>query len=75
MHKWIMSPIDTGHQQKRKVADIGVPEDWLDIARDLFFCRILSEDPYPVDVDKLSEESSKEAHEILSAAIMQFDVS
>jgi len=75
MQKWNMSPINTGRQQKRKVADIGVPEDWWDIARDLFFCRIFSEDPYPVDVDKLSEESYKEAHEILSVAIKEFDVS
>jgi hypothetical protein len=75
MQKWNTSPIDTGRRQKRKVGDIGVPKDWLDIARDLFFCRILSEDPYPVDVDKLSEESYKEAHEILSAAIKEFDVS
>ena len=52
-----------------------MPKDWWDIARDLFFCRILSEDPYPVDVDKLSEESYKEAHEILSTAIKEFDVS
>jgi hypothetical protein len=69
------SPIDTGRRQKRKVGDIGVPKDWWDIPRDLFFCRILSEDPYPVDVDKLSEESYKEAHEILSTAIKEFDVS
>jgi hypothetical protein len=57
------------------VGDIGVPNDSWDIAQDVFFCRILSEDPYPVDVDKLSEESYKEAHEILSAAIKEFDVS
>jgi hypothetical protein len=75
MQKRNMSPIDTGHWQKRKVGDIGVPKDWWDIARDLFFCRILSEDSYPVDVDKLSEESYKEAHEIQSAAIKEFDVS
>jgi hypothetical protein len=75
MQKRNTSPIDTGRRQKRKVGDIGVPKDWWDIARDLFFCRILSEDPYPVDVDKLSEESYKEAHEILSTAIQEFDVS
>jgi hypothetical protein len=75
MQKQNRSPIDTGRQQQRKVGDIGVPKDWWDIARDLFLCRILSEDPYPVDVDKLSEESYKEAHEILSTAIKEFDVS
>jgi hypothetical protein len=75
MQKRNRSPIDTRRRQKRKVGDIGVPKDWWDIARDLFFCRILSEDPYPVDVDKLSEESYKEAHEILSTAIKEFDVS
>jgi len=57
------------------LGDIGVPKDWWDIAQDLFFCRIFSKDPYPVDVDKLSEESYKEAHEILSMAIKEFDVS
>jgi hypothetical protein len=75
MQKRNTSPIDTGRRPKRKVGDIGVPKDWWDIARDLYFCRILSEDPYPVDVDKLSEESYKEAHEILSSAIKEFDVS
>jgi hypothetical protein len=59
----------------RKVGYIGVAKDWWDIARDLFFCRILSGDLYPVDVDKLSEESYKEAHGILSTAIKEFDVS
>jgi hypothetical protein len=75
MQKRNRSPIDTGHRQKRKVGDIGVSKDWWDIAREMFFCRILSEDPYPVDVDKLSEESYKEAQEILSMAIKGFDVS
>ena len=75
MQKRNRSPINSGRWQKRKVGDIGVPKDWWDIAQDLFFCRILSEDPYPVDVDKLSEESYKEVHEILSAAIKEFDVS
>jgi hypothetical protein len=75
MQKQNRSPIDTGRWQKRKVGDIGVPKGWWDIARDLFFCRILSEDPYPVDVNKLSGESYKEAHEILSTAIKEFDVS
>jgi len=58
-----------------KVGDVVVPNDWWDMARDLFFYRILSEDPYPVDVDKLSEESYKEAHKILSTAIKEFDLS
>jgi hypothetical protein len=75
MQKWNKSPIDTGHRQKREVGDIAVAEDWWDIARDLFFCRIFSEDPYPVDVDKLSEESYKEVHKIPSTAIKEFDVS
>jgi hypothetical protein len=57
------------------VGDIWVPKEWLDIALDRLFCRILSEDPYPVNVDKLSEESYKEAHEILITAIKEFDVS
>jgi hypothetical protein len=70
-----MSPIGTGRQQKRKVGDIEVRNDWWDIAQDQFCCRILSKDPYPVDVDKLSEESYKEAHDILSVAIKEFDVS
>jgi hypothetical protein len=75
MQKRNTSPIDTGRRQKRKVGDIAVPNVWWDIARARFFCRILSEDPYPVDVDKLSEESDKEPHEILSAAIKEFEVS
>jgi hypothetical protein len=75
MQKRNRSPLDTGHRQKRMVGDIGVSKDWWDIARELFFCTILSEDPYPVDVDKLSEESYKEADEILSTAIKKFDVS
>jgi len=75
MQKRNKSPIDTGRRQKRKVGGIGVPNNWWDITRDLFFCRILSQDPYPVDVDKLSEESYKEVHEILSMAIKEFDVS
>jgi hypothetical protein len=70
-----MCPIDTGHKQKPTVGEIEVAKDWWDIVRDQFFCRILTEEPYPVDVDKLSEESYKEAHEILSAAITEFDVS
>jgi hypothetical protein len=75
MEKQNTSPIDTGRRQKRMVGDVGVPKDWWDIARDLFFCRILREVPYPVDVDKLSEESYKEAHDILSTAIKEFDPS
>jgi hypothetical protein len=75
MQKRNMSPIDTCRRQMRKVGDIGVPKDWWDIARDLFVCRILTKDPYAVDVDTLSQESYKEAHDILSAAIKEFDVS
>jgi hypothetical protein len=75
MQKWNRSPIDTGRWQKRKVSAIWVQKDWWDIVQDLFFSRTLSEDHYPVDVDKLSEESYKEAHEILSTAIKEFDVS
>jgi len=75
MQKRNRSPIDTGHRQKRKVGDIVVPKGWWDIARHLFFCRILCEDPYPVHVDKLSGDSNKEAHEILSTAIKVFDIS
>jgi len=69
------TPIVTGRWQKRKVGGIEIQNDWWDIARDLSFCIILGEDPYPVEVDKLSEESYKEAHEILSMAIKEFDVS
>jgi hypothetical protein len=75
MQKQNRSPIDTGCRQHRKVGDIGVPKDWCDIAQDQFFCRILSEGPNPVNADKLSEESYKEAHDILSMAIKQFDIS
>jgi len=75
MQKRNRSPSNTDRRQKRKVGDIVVPKDWWDIAQDLFFGRILSEDPYPVDVDKLSEESYKEAQHILSMAIKEFDVS
>jgi hypothetical protein len=75
MQKRNRSPIDTCHRQKRKVGNIGVSKDWWEIARDLFFCRILSDEPYPVNVDKLSEETYKEAHEIQSTAIKVFDVS
>jgi hypothetical protein len=73
MQKQNRSPIDAGRRQKRQVGDIGVPKDWWDTARDLFFGRILSEDSYPVYVNKLSEESYLEAHEILSMAIKEFD--
>jgi hypothetical protein len=52
-----------------------VPKDCSDIASDLFICTILSEDPYPLNIDKLSKESYKEAHELLSTAIKEFDVS
>jgi hypothetical protein len=75
MQKRHRFPIDTGRRQKGKLGDIGVPIDWWDIAGDLFFCRILREDPYPVNVDKLSEKSNKEAHEILRMGIKEFDVS
>jgi len=74
MQKWNRSPIDTGRRQKHEVGDIGVLTDLCDSAQDLFFCTILSEDPYPVDVDKLSKEFYKEAYEILSTAIKEFDV-
>jgi len=75
MQKWNLSPIDTGRQQKHMVGDIGVPTGWEDIAQDLFFCTIQSEDPYPDDVDKLSEESYEEVHDILSLVIKEFDIS
>jgi len=75
MQKRNWSLIDTGRRQKCMVGDIGVPKDVWDIAWDLVFCRILSKDPYTVDVDTLSEESYKEAHEILSTEIKEFDVS
>jgi len=75
MHKRNRSPIDTGLQQNRKVGDIRVPKDWCDIARDPFFCSVFSDDPYSVDVNKLSEKSCKEAYEILSMAMKEFDVS
>jgi len=74
MHKWNGSPIDTGHGQTPRVGDIMVPKDLWDIARDLFCCRILSEDPYAVHVGELSKESYKEAHKILSTAIKEFEV-
>jgi hypothetical protein len=73
--KWNRYSIDTGRRQKRKVVDIRVRNDWWDIAQDVFFCRILKEDPYPVDVDKVSEDSYKEAYEILSMAVWESDVS
>jgi hypothetical protein len=75
MQKRICSPTDTGHLQQRKVGAIGVRNDWWDIARDLLFCRILGEDHDPVDVDKVSEDSYKEVHDILSMAIKEFDFS
>ena len=75
MQKRNMSPFDTRRRQKRKVGDIGVSKDWWDITWDLFFGRSLSKAPCPVDVDNLSKESYKEAHEILSAAIKEFDIS
>jgi len=75
MQKWYMSPIDTGRWQKCKVGDIWVPKDWWNIAQDLLVCRILSNDPYAVDVYELSTESYKEADELLSVAIKEFDVS
>jgi len=75
MQKQNMSPIDTGRWQKHKVGNIGVPKDCWDIAWDPFFCRIHCAKLYPVKVDKLSKESYNEAYEILSAAIMVFDVS
>jgi len=62
MQKRNRSPIDAGHQQKHKVGDIAVPKDWWDFAWDVLICRIVNEDPDPVDVDKLSDESYKETH-------------
>jgi len=75
MQKRNRFPIDIGRKQKYKVDDIGVPNNWWDVAWYLFFCRILSDDLHPVDVDKLSEEGYNEAHEILSMAIKEFDIS
>jgi hypothetical protein len=57
------------------VGDIGEPKDWCDITQDLFFSRIRSEDPYQVDINTLAKESCKEAHEILSMAIKEFEIS
>jgi hypothetical protein len=75
MQKQNWSHIETGRGQKRKAGYIGVPKDRWDIAQDLFICSILSKDPNPVDIDKLSEESYKDVHKILSMAIKEFDVS
>jgi len=69
-----MSPIDTGCRQKRRVCEITVPKDWWDIARDQFFCNILIKDLYPVNVDKLSKEHYKEAHQILNPSIKNCDI-
>ena len=70
-----MSPINTGLRQMHKVGDIRVPNVWWDIAQDRFFCSMPREDPYPVDVDKLSKDSYKQGHQILSTAVKEFDIS
>ena len=75
MQQWNRSPINTGNWQKGEVGVIGVPQDWCDSAQDLLFCRILCEDAYPVDVDKLSKESHNEAHKILNMSMKEFDFS
>jgi hypothetical protein len=75
MRKCNRSQINTGRRPKRWVGDIGVPNDSWGIACDLFFCRILSNDPNPADVNKLFQESYREAYKILSTSIKVFDVS
>jgi hypothetical protein len=75
MQQWNQSPIDTGRWPMHRVGEIGVRKDWWDIAQAGFFCKIHGEDPYPVDVDRLSEERYKEVHEILSIAIKKFVIS
>jgi hypothetical protein len=57
------------------VGDIGVLKDWWNFVQDLLFSRILSDNPFPVDVDEPSEESYKEAYKLLSMAIKEFDMS
>jgi len=50
-----------------------MPTDWENSAWDLFFCRIISKDPYPVDCNKLSVESRIEEHQILITALKEVD--
>lgn len=57
------------------VGAISVPKDWWGIATDVCFCRNVIEHPYPVNVDKVSEESYKEVREILSTAMKVFHIS
>ncbi|KAF8537188.1 hypothetical protein BDD12DRAFT_807159 [Trichophaea hybrida] len=74
LQKCDQSPVDIGRRLKRKVGDIGVSKVWWDVAHDIFLCRILSEDPYPTDVDKLSAESFKRECSYLNEAL-QGDIS
>ncbi|KAF8541876.1 hypothetical protein BDD12DRAFT_803348 [Trichophaea hybrida] len=63
------SPVDIGCRLKRKIGDIGVSKVWWDVACDIFFCRILTKDPYPTDVDNLSAESFERACSYLKEAL------
>ncbi|KAF8543074.1 hypothetical protein BDD12DRAFT_802360 [Trichophaea hybrida] len=74
LQKWDQSPVDMGRRLKPKVGDIGVLKVWWDVARDICFCRILTEDPYPTDVDMLSAEHIKRASLYLQGAL-QGDIS
>jgi hypothetical protein len=74
MPQWNRFSIETGRGQNRQVGDIEVANAGWDVAQDLFFYRILREDPCAIDVNNLSEESYKEANYILSMAIKLFGV-
>ncbi|KAF8536361.1 hypothetical protein BDD12DRAFT_807843 [Trichophaea hybrida] len=78
-HAWQLqkrdrSPVDIGCRLKRKVGNIGVSKVWWDVAHDVFFCGILTEDPYPTDVDTLSAESFEQVRSYLKEAL-QGDIS
>lgn len=60
---------------KHTVYYIGVTLDLSDIDRYLFYYSNLSENTYPVNVDKLSKKSYKELNEIVNIAIIKFNLS
>jgi hypothetical protein len=51
--------VDIGHWLKHRVGDIGVSKVRWNVASDIFLYGILTDDPYPTDLDKVFTESFK----------------
>ncbi|KAF8535101.1 hypothetical protein BDD12DRAFT_808838 [Trichophaea hybrida] len=69
LQKQVWSPVDIGRRLKCEVGNIGVLQVRWDVARDIFFCRILTEDPYPTNMDKLSAERFERVCSYLKEAL------